>query len=201
MGAALIHNMCVYVPPGLNAEQRMHILRNVLWVLDFEVNRANGLHHVIVSGDFNLEGMKDMRLIAAARNLKEIASATRNSNQLDAVFVSAGVEITQQITTKSGLSDHCHILTKLKFPITHAWVNYAIEVPITTTTKRNRLRNATNRQLLNNYSLYDGPFALKAQLGQLTQQQSVHFGTRPPTAFHPRLEHDNCSAARIAGLI
>ena len=66
---ANIHQFTIYIPPNFNKEQRFNILKNLTYELDCSINKSAGLNHVIVTGDFNIEGMKEMELIANTRGL------------------------------------------------------------------------------------------------------------------------------------
>lgn len=136
LGSAQVHNFNVYIPPDANKADRGHILRNLLFAMDKEVAIAKGENHIIVTGDFNKNGLQDMLHIAKHRGLNQIATSTRKGKELDAIFVSSGITITsQQVVTHSN-SDHDYMIAQCEITVSTEWIDYAITVPITTTEKR-----------------------------------------------------------------
>jgi hypothetical protein len=92
LGNALVHMFTLYIPPDFAKEKRVGIFRHLLHALDLEIGQAKGPNHVIITGDFNKDGLTDMKAIAAARKLTQISTATRGVGiELDATFVSEGI--------------------------------------------------------------------------------------------------------------
>jgi hypothetical protein len=203
-GNALIHFFNIYCPPDFNKEERAKIFRNLLYAIDFEIKKANGVNHIVVTGDFNMEGMKDMLAIAATRGLTRVATSTHGlGSELDAIFVSKDIKLIQQESNLfNNLSDHAWIVATLQVAVTHTWTDYMVEVPIPMGEKRTKLRSNQNRRRMAGYNLHDGPFALFADLGPKTKRVHIRFGGKPPSGFMPTdPEYGTTSSARIIGIM
>lgn len=191
--------MCV--PPDANKEERVHIFRNLLFAIDKEIFSARGENHITISGDLNRLRLPEMIALANTRGFQHIATSTRKSAELDAIFVSKGLNIVNQTTTAHNYSDHDYMLVQLDFNISSEWVEYAITVPISMAEKRTRLQNKDNRKLLEKYELKAGPFQTIAQLGHTTKRLWVRFGYRPPQSFMPKGVFDPLFETRAAVML
>jgi endonuclease/exonuclease/phosphatase family metal-dependent hydrolase len=107
----------MYVPPGITKDERAQIFRHLLYAVDYEIHKAAGENHVVVTGDFNKEGLADMKKIAEVRGLHHIPTATTGwGAELDGTFVSKGLTIAHSETYWSpGHSDHAWTNTRIKF--------------------------------------------------------------------------------------
>lgn len=86
----------IYIPPDFGSIKRFEILKELTYQLDGCIKLAKGLNHVVISGDFNQNGMKDMEIIAKGRGLRKVAMETRGDSELDAIYVSESVELIKQ---------------------------------------------------------------------------------------------------------
>jgi hypothetical protein len=199
-GNAQVHIFQLYIPPDTNKEGREAIFRHLIFALDYEIHRAAGENHVIVTGDFNREGMKDMQHIATARGYSSVPTATRGiGTELDATYVSQGVSIMHSQSIFTTHSDHALTVTGLQITTSNKWVEYQVSVPISSNELRMMLRNKENRKAMESYDAEtDGPFRNKAVLPIESKKQWVTFGARPPTTFVPKGDFDPYGAARAA---
>lgn len=161
-----MHIFHLYIPPDANKEGREAIFRHLIFALDYEIHRAAGENHVVVTGDFNREGMKDMQHIATARGYSSVPTATHGvGTELDATFVSKDVAITHSLSKFTTHSDHALTITGLRITTSNKWVDYQVSVPISTNELRMMLRNKENRKVMENYDAEtDGPFSRLAVL-------------------------------------
>jgi len=95
---ANLHNFTVYIPPDWKAQDRQVIYNELLWAIDTQIERAKGINHYIITGDFNKAGIREMQIIAQERGMTKIDCITRGDNELDAIFVSRDILIKQQET-------------------------------------------------------------------------------------------------------
>ena len=200
-GSAQVHNFNIYIPPDAKKADREHILRNLLFAMDKEVTQAQGENHVIVTGDFNVNGLKDMVVIAGHRGLSHIATCTRKGKELDAIFVSSGITVKSQTATTHTNSDHDFLIAQCEISVSSQWVDYAITVPISVAEKRQRLQNPDNRKLLESYEFKAGPFKDIAKMGHVTKREYVRFGHRPPVSYMPKGDFDPLSETRAASIL
>jgi hypothetical protein len=182
---ANLHIFTMYIPPDFNAADRFNILKQLTFALDNEIAIAKGLNHFVIGGDFNINGMKEMELIAHNRGLKKVAMTTRGENELDAIFVSNSIEICHQESMESKKSDHAWITMTMAFDTATKFVEYQIEEQVGNSVIRARLKNKVNKEKLNSYRIEQGPFKDIAVLGELTKKVFIKFGKAPPKAYLP----------------
>ena len=148
------------MPPGITITERFDILKNLFWAVDNEIRVAKGLNYYCISGEFNQGGMSDMDDFAAKRKLTRLNIKTRLDKELDAIFVSEGVEILSTIASRvPELSDHSYIISKLRFKTSAPFTKYLIDEPIPQSVIRQRLVNNNNAEKQATYNLRDGPFS------------------------------------------
>jgi hypothetical protein len=170
----------LYIPPDVNEFGRFCVFKYLIYALDNEINRSKGMNHIIVAGDFNVDGMKEMEVIAKTRGLTRMATATRKGAELDAVWVSESVKIMSQ-EVGEGSSDHLWVRACLKFPTKEKeWIDYCITEEVGTGIIRSRLQNRENLELLKDYDLAKEPFAARAKLGDTKRKIYIKLGNKPP---------------------
>jgi len=115
-----IHLINVYFNPRWVAEEVHAPARQVTWICEMIMESQAGFNHCIVAGDFNDNGMKELRPRFEALGYGSLQLTTRGNKNLDEIFFSPGLKLMNGscgyvCDDSIKVFDHCAIEAEFSF--------------------------------------------------------------------------------------